>query len=986
MTALASIPDDRSTASGVLLPLVLAVTVAGALIAPVTAASAATTQDNSGEISIERTNDFLEISLSGFDERPDEVTIEVAAANESASTIGNSSDGQAEVAITELVSEINHVSLSDANVTVTAGDASESETLDLRTIAFADADDVPVWLSGGDGSQVILPLDQRDTVGLTESDSITISANGDDLSADVRANGTQLAIDQSALVETVGSTDEIALEASIVDDRPTERTLQPQLRDVADRPVLWYPLLEPGTAYGISAEDDRERQYVNSSVDPVRAGEIDLSPLSGAAAVTASVSMADEGTTVLENEELTLERPAPLSATVMDDGAAVSFDQSVDGLGVSSVIVNSSVGGVTQYALGDGTMIENRRLALSNATVTATDKLVLATDAGIARVTLNAAESGSDRDNPKGMISTLLDVGIVGAPLLIPGLLGLVVGYGSYWSRNERTKKRLGISAIIATGLASATAIGLVFLLPGEPPSIAPSFFGAGIDISFLEVALWPHGFAGSGVLLGAVLAPVLYYRLSYPIGVDRSAGFTVDVTVTDGNQPLTGRTKIGYRRVDNPDAEANETAISGGVGRLTVPERGTWNLAAKHKSHESDVVKVSRRKTSVTLTIVFPTTVTVTDGTDSEPIPGAAITRTDSDTTETTGVNGTATLEPGTPGSSIEIEITHEKYATRTETINFSQNGDRTIELAPRTGRARLVSRVDGVQTPSMPIRLSSREKALQDRYGTIHMTTDRDAVATREGLLIGQYRAEIDPPDGRGELFDGGKPVLTVREDRSTKVGVDAHFTWSLSSSQRDRIDRLRRKVRTLSDHSGRDTTIPQYYGSVVVAILETVESLPEDGHHFAHSEATPDAVADALLAAAAKAIDAINDAMTTKRNVDLFAACADMPDPGVDWDGDCDLETVLEWLESDAITQRNELKDRYETVTGQVETERKSVSEAAPAEEMLRHAWDLGSDAGRGPEAIVTIYVSLLLLEAVADVFEHDALCDRLSRTVF
>jgi len=844
---------------------------------------------------------------------------------------------------------------------------------------------VPVWIDGGDGSTVVLPLDRGNTVGLTGSQAITISANGNEITADVRANGTQLTITQSTLIDEVGSAATIALEASIVGEDPTKRTLGPELRDVDDGPVLWHPLLETDTAYDLSAEDDRERQYVNNSVEPVRAGEIELSPLSGARTVTASVSTADETSTVFENEALSVQKPYPFSATVAADGTAITFDQSVDGLGVSTLIVNSSSNGIQQYTLEEGTTVENRRLVLEGTTVTEDDELVLATDAGIARVTLNSAEQPS-KDPDEGLIEPLVDIGKHASPLFLPALVGLLVGYGSYRLRNEWTRNRLRISATISIVLAVATAVGLLYLLRGVPAILKLFSFEGNVAGIPLEIALWPHGLAVSGVLLGATLAPGTYYLLGFPAGVDRNTGFTVDVTVTDGNQPLSGRTKIGYRRVDDPNAEANEVTISDGVGRLRVPERGTWNIAAKHGSYDSDVAKVSKRKTSATLTVSFPATVTATDRSDGEPIEGAAITRTDSGSTETTDASGTVSLEPEDPGSRVEIEITHEKYEDRTETIEFTQNGDRTVKLAPRTGRVRLISRVDGVQTPSMPLRLSPREKVLQDRYGTISMTTGRDAVASRDGLLIGQYRTDIGAPDGRDHLFDGGKSVLTVREDRSTKVEVDARFTWSLSSTQRDQIDRLRQEVRSLSDHSGRDTTIPRYYGSVVVAILETVESLPKAGHHFAHSEVEPGAVADALLAAAESAIDAINDAMTTKRNVDLFAACADMPDSGVGWDGDCELETILEWLESDAMTKRNELKSRYETVTSQVETERESVSEAAPAEEMLRRAWELGSDAGRGTEAIVTIYVALLLLEAVEDMFEHDPLRDRLSRTVF
>lgn len=986
MTGLTRDPDARSTATRALVAFVLALAVVGSMIAPATAA--ATAQDGDGEIGLERSGDYLEVSLSGFgDDQPDEVTLEVTAGNETDSTTGNSSDGSAEVPIAELADDIGHESLREAEVTVTAGDQTANETLDLRTIEFA-TDDVPVRIDDGDDPQIVLPLEQRNTVGITEIDAVTVSAGGEETEADVRANGTQLAIDQSWLVGAVEPGDEIDLEASVGDWQPTERTLEAELRDIDDDLVLWHPLVETSSQYDVAAEDGDGNRYVNNSVAPARPGEIDLPSLSSATDVSVSLSTADGGDAFLEDESLSLAGPASLSATVVDDGSTITFGQSVDGVTVSAIVVNASEGSPERVALENETAIANGELPLEGTTVTAEDELLLATDAGLARVTLSAAESGSGADSAgaTGLLPLLIDIGKLLTPLVLPGLVGLGVGYGAYRFRDEWTRERLSISSLIAAGPAMTIAIILGAFLTWELTSPALSSFGESIGWIPVGIAPWPHVISGFGVLLGAALAPGTYYLLGVPAGADRPTGFTVDVSVTDGDRSLGGRTEVYYRRANVDDPETESTMISSGEGRVTVPDRGPWEVVAKHDSHSSDVAEVSKRSSSAALTVSFPATLTLVDRDDGEPISGATITRDDDGTTDTTNASGRVSLEPGDDGSSVEVEISHEKYESRTETVSFTQNGNRTVKLAPRTGRVRLVSRVDGVRTPSMALQLSPREKVLDDRYGTVSMTTDRDGVASRDGLLIGQYRAAIGAPEGRDNLFDGGKTVLTVREDRSTKVEVDARFTWSLSSSHRDRIDQLRREIRSLSDHSGRDTTIPRYYGSVVTAILETVESLPDAGHHFAHSEAEPDAVADALLSAAEAAIDAINDAMTTKRNVDLFAACADMPDPGVGWDGDCDLETVLEWLESDAMTQRNTLKDRYENVTAQVETERESVSEAAPAEEMLRRAWELGSDAGRGDEAIVTIYTALLLLDAVEAVFEHDPLRDRLSRTVF
>ncbi|SER37493.1 hypothetical protein [Natrinema salaciae] len=973
MTALAPIPDDRTTASRLLVALVLAVAVAGAMVAPATAAS--TAQDD-GDVGVTRSGDALTVDVTDLSDRPETVTVAVSEPNSTSSDPKTVSNGTAEVSIETLISGVDDgESLVGATVQVTAGNETYEDAVDLHTVTFA-ADDVPVWIDGDD-PRIVLPLNASETVGITGNDTVAVTADDAALEGAVRADGTQLTIPQSELREAVGSSADVGLEVSVADGHSTSRTLEPELRETTDGLVLWQPLLETGSSYSVTAERTADgTRYVNAEAEPVRPGEIDLSSLTGVSEARVSVSSEDE--TLLDGRTVSLDRFS-LSATVADGGSAVTFDQGVDGLGVRGVVIDSSTGSIERYAFDGGHRVEDGRLALGNATATANDSLVIATNAGVGTVTLSAAPSEQDPApaDESGLLETILGFGTKAVILVVPALVGPAVGYGAYRFRNEWTGDRLKISSVVAVGFALALALVLVETVGG---GLLPE-----IDSLWPPNELTPHALAVVGVLLGAALAPVTYSRLGFRAGAD-AGGFTFDVTVTDGDRPLDGRTTIGYRRIDGGDTKAKSTTITGGTGRISVSEPGSWNVAAKRGEHDSEAVTVSRRKTSATLPIAFPATISVTDRDGGDPIAGATVTRTDDGTSRTTDATGTVSLEPGEPGSNVDVEIAHDKYENRTETVAFTQDGDRTVALSPRTGRVRLRSRVDGVPISSTPLRLTPREQSLRDRYGTISVTTGRDGSATRDGLLIGQYRAEIDPPAGRDDLFDGGKSIVTVREDRSTTAEVDAGFTWSLSSAQRSQIDRLRQRVRSLSDHAGRDTTIPQYYGTVVTRMLDAVESLPEAGHLFADGGTDPDVVADALLAAAADSVDAINDAMTTKRNVDLFAACADMSAAAVEWDGECDLETLLERLDSDAMTQRNALKDRYETVTSRVEAERGSVSEAAPAEEMLRHAWDLGNDAGRGDDAIVTIHAALLLLDAVDAVFEHDALCDRLSRTVF
>lgn len=936
--------------------LIIAVAIVAAVLSGALVSSVVATEDG-----IDRNGHDLEIDLSDVED-PNEVTVNVT-------------DPDVELQYTESVDEADDVvsidvsdpdsgtigdaDLTAATVNVTA--EAEEETVPVEEDATVDLsyatfdDDVPVWI---DGDQVRVPLDGDGTAGFNGSATVGVAPADEDvefeeINATVRDDGTQLSVEHAALVEVVSGAESIELDvrsdgASIAAGTVTHA---PELRSVNDELVVWQPLIQ----------DDGEYIVTENGEDVE-----DVSPEHGTIALN-SQTVDDEFEVDMTEEEGDLEfsisgseadlSPLAVTATLSDDD--VMFDQGLAELDISAAIAEGEE--TRSVTVGDE-IDEDRVLGLDGAEITADDELLLSTDAGVLAVSLDQEQTEESTDS----LSYLLMGGLILVPLLLGGGLSVAVSRigpsPDLWD--------LLLTGLLASGLVTIVQSITLILTENTLP---------------LEQV---HVVAASGALLG-VVASVGGYRLLGSAGGSGSTVFTVDVKVTDGERKLQGRTAVAYEEVGG-DRSGNQT-VRNGTGQVKLPDRGKWELTAASKTssgvHRSDSVTVNKRSSDVSFVITLPTQVTVVDKTSGEPITDAVVQREDGSTT-TTGRDGTVTLDAPDDGASERVEIDHKKYRTAEQTVKFGNRSDRTVKLEPRTGRLQIVSQIDGVPTESIELHVAPEqgEQYLQERTEEIQATTGRDGVATLDGVMIGQYRVRVPTPNGYSDLFEGSKKRVTVGEGQTAKAEVNTRFTWTLSTDQRSRIDRIRRDVDALSNDSRRDTTIPQYYGSVVESMLDAVEALPSSGHQFVTTSMDPDTTADATLDAAERTVEAINDAMTTKRNVDLFAACTDMPNREITWSGEFEIVELLDRLDSEPAAQRNEVKERYESVADLIESRRGGVSEIGPAKEMHQRAWEMVRETNRGDEATVTAYTALLMLDAIEELFEHDALHERLSRTVF
>ncbi|SFC14981.1 hypothetical protein SAMN05444422_10521 [Halobiforma haloterrestris] len=1002
-------PDGRATTVRrvlVALALVAALALGGAVVADVAAADEDGNENENEdgeaalEVDLEREGHDLIVTLSesGVDSL-EEVRIDVEDADVAYAEEVGENESRTEFAfdVTDPdEGDAAGVSLTNANVTVSVTGDGETASADHEGVplhAVTVSDDLPVWTDATDdedededeneseSDKLRVPLNASATTGVAAGDTVAVSgesgSESDSFQGTIRGNGSQLELEREG-VAALGAGEPIELAVLAESDGPAvfeapdePIVLEPELRSIDDRLSLWYPGLETDQEYDVVAEGSDGR-YV-ATVEPNRPGVLGLSSLSPQGSIDVEVVAANDAGD-LEIDE-SLEYDGPFGLTAVADGSTLSFDEAAADLEVTGAVLEPNDS--TAHTVGVDGMDEEGTLELDLESagidsIGEDDTVLVQTVAGTATVELVEPDT-ADTDEA-GMVTQAIVVGTIGSPVVLSLVLGLGIGIAGVRIGGQPTTAKVALSALTTFCLALAGTIGVLYVTGNVFP-IDPVI----------------HGVGAGGVLLGTAVAPLSYALLgNRSSGADVTPGFTADVTISDGSGKLSGQATVHYREAGDGDRNGSSTIV-GGSGTLSLPDRGTWELVAKYGSDTSDVETVSRRNSSAVLTVTSETTLTVVDASDRDPVPGATV-RTADGASKTTGKRGTVTIEPPNDGSSsgVEVEIGHEadKYESRTKTVRFGRNDDRTVELEPRTGRVKIVSRIDGVATESMALRVTPEdgERFLQQRSKGFRTTTGRDGTATRDDVMVGRYRVEIPSPGNRSDLFAGGEADLVVRENGTATAEVDARFTWSLSQGQRDRIADVRRDLESLATQSGRDTSIPEYYASVVESMLESVESMPEAGHLFVGGDHDPDAVADAILEAAAETTEAINDAMTTKRNVDLFAACADMPDAGVRWRGEYDLAELLDRLSDDPTSQRNQLKQRYEDVAGQIEDARRDVSEIAPAREMHNRAWDLVGDADRGDQAIVTAYASLLVLDAVEQLLEHDSLRERLSRTVF
>lgn len=911
---------------------------------------------------VERSGSGVVVDLPETDEEIETVEMTVEGTDIRYTDLPEDDHDTAYMPVTDPVSgTVDGVSLTNETVTVefqTEDDVLEEETittqLSLHAITFEN--EVPVWIAN---ETVRVPLNGSETTGVTTGDSVEVSVDGQKWSEDVLYNGEQLEIDQENIGRATGSetvsVDVVAAnsDVSVTANGPYE--IKPEIRSNDDGLVVWSPLLETDTTYDIRAVDANGDQY-DETTQPAAPGHIELPSLEPG---EIEVRVSEDGTEVLDRtgdgDALSYTGPLTMDAAITDDGRTLKFDQSLAGLSVTALAADPE-NGEAYYSTLSSKIDDEGQLTIDEP-ITTNHNVVVSTGAGVAATQLQPAATGSEFITLPG---NLIPFGLA---FIVPLFTGVVVGVFGASSGNRTTtiNKLLIASFSLLFGILST--IGILWRL-ADPLTLSLSHISGGL-----------------GILVGTVTA-VGIYQWQGPDPVDPRGRFTARINF-ENYHPSRGALTLQQRDRDSKQARWRDVQVSSNPYQMSVPNTETWEIRAVRGGKTSSVATISRTNKTTIITVPVQKTITVTD-TESKEIPNAAV-QINAETSGTTGRDGTVSLTLQGEKESVEAEISHEKYESKTVRVPVD-NGSQPVSLDARTGKLRIITSVDGVRTGSVPVEVDIDEDTvvMQNRIGKTATGADGEFV---DSAMIGRYRIASSLASNT-DTFRGNETTVSVRDGVTATAEIDLQFTGQLTAGHRERIDRIRDDVRSLSDGRGQDTAIQQYYGEVVESILTTVESVPESGHVFVGTETEPAVAIDTMLTMADEATKAINNAMTTKRNVDLFAACSDLPPADISWDGECELVEFLDRLDTfdSERASRSEIKERYKAVGDRIQSERSGVAEISPVLEMHERTWEMASETGQKSEVIGIHYGALLLLDAVESVFDHKPLRERLSRTVF
>ncbi len=564
---------------------------------------------------------------------------------------------------------------------------------------------------------------------------------------------------------------------------------------------------------------------------------------------------------------------------------------------------------------------------------------------------------------------------------------------GSY--RLVVTGEQFARATVTGTGSANST----LFYAAGDAGNGGSGGDGSSGTVSLLEDNLMLVAGIGGVLLVGVVGIALITLRGGSSGG---STGATsggreheVELRAMDAarstlaSEPVTVVAEK-HGNTARADGGREEVELTDGTGSLSLG-RGKWTFTAE-SGDESDQKR--RRTINSDSTLRFElgpqnAAATVTDD-DGEPLSNVPVTATldgGESSTHQTDSEGRVTFALPLEADEVELSASHEKYDGDSATVALDGGSapEESLTLDLRTGSLDVTVTVDGTPVSGLPVETRAREQAVREVGGHREGTTDDEGVAAFTGLPVGKYEVGTEIP---GDAFAVQSKRVSVRDGQRGRATLEASFEYSLGRRQRDRIAEIRRDVDGLTTGSGRDVAIPRYYGTVVTALLDTVERLPREGHRFATAEADPDEVVAALLDTAEETVELVDDAMATKRNTDLFGACVDMADARVAWDGEFEVETLFGLLGEDRTAQRQPVRTQLQAVDDRINDERSDVAVVAPARELWEGVKQLVRDAPDDDRVrgAAVVFAATGLLDAIDELFDHDELRERLERTVF
>lgn len=919
--------------------------------------SLSTEEDQVSEANaIMRRNHHVEIEvvredLDGQTNQP--IEIELASENLTIPKVG---EKDTHVVFSQPIANLGiYTSLSDAEIIVRTADGRFSETLDLRYISFGERDKVDFDEDG----RLLLPIKRAIGLGGT----VTIAIDGRPQDLNLEANRQWLVVDREQLGENLdaylGKTT-FALPESSRNIAPSGSAGSIANVDLVNRVAsnkisvtdngleLRHPLFVQGLTYSFNVSTTRPAGlYIGQAEASSETLLIENPDLSGTSVERIKVWY--DGRQMINLAMTSETNDGLITATVIDDGRTADNFSRVIQLDSASSLQSTSI-----------TELWIRGTVNRNATF------------------LQLNESQFEVHQQDGRINLT-----GGHRLEVGGTYWFVLSSEGSFLGRVSTKDRLPqdseLSSIQTEGNESATGL--------------PSGLG------FLAVL-----FALAIVLLLGSLYWLAFRRGSSGTGV-AATDFQHDVKVIfqdeKTNEPVTLSGELWWESTDSSSGKGlpkpTTTKDSKEIrneqsGTIEALQEGNWEIGVQTPSRSvSKYISVNKDQTARLPISPGELEINVLDEESGQPVADAEVKFSPGEGEELrdiTNEQGVVSFETPASSQQADVEVTHEYYEPYQETVSTSGGEAHSLHLSPRVGQTEVTVSMNGAPVIDVPVQLQTSNEFIQsNRDMPRSIRTDDNGRAHFHDLLVGEYRLRVEAGE-LGESFAGSDDTLKISEGTTTPVDLDIEFDYELSPAQRERVRGIREEIDQLGTSRGQDTLIPRYYGSVIDSLLSEIKKLPEYGHQFAGADIEPDQLTDVLLDVAAELTNRISAAMSSKRNGDLFEACATLDDTTVTWSDEYAVDELFSWLNEDAAERRRRVQMALDRVEERIGAEQGSLATLSPARavaervsEMIR---EMNGDAPvREP---ITLYAAHGLLGAVEELFEHDDIRERLKQTVF
>lgn len=832
---------------------------------------------------------------------------------------------------------------------------------DLHAIAFTQQS--PVWIDS-DGN-VRIPLDRQDSSGIVDGDVVNISG----VEGDVIKDAHQISVAQDALTEDFERMDNVELKAYAnsgvgpVSDTPIP--IDPEIRDDGSSRILWHPLVTQGSNLNIQLKSGDN--FTTSVENP---GRVSLE--NGSDTELKVVKVTDRGGNVLLNRSdqggVEFEGHQRVTATLSDGGEELLFYKGLADYPIeqSGFVINSG----KEVSFGEN-QISSSVSITSNAQINENNSLLLESDSGLLKVQL--IKRPSRVNNTTGSIGVILLSGLV---FILPLGIGGALGWGTpklIGSPSELLDFVINIIFVLALSLGAFwiisefTAISLYSIY--FPPKISQIFALFGLIFS-----------GGLTLFVQGKISNKMKQSGSSSETVVTSSTFDAKVTV-EGLDNYKNSVDIKFSSQEDPfdssdfrpqrDLTQKHTGLDNAVHEVEA-------VAKEGNKIESSKDTVRKKSPEATIQIKVPINISIVDE-KGDPIPNVVL---DSNELphQTSNTNGTIAGEIAPRSREIACTFSHPKYQSKSVSVS---GGDDTFELIPKQGGIEVTTKIDQAPVSDIPLRIKPVSSSNMIPRSSDSMTSELNG-NTITGKNIGEYNIEstIGDPNYRDD-----STTVTVHDGRTEHCQLNIAFTWNLEPSHQDRINDIRDGIDELTQQRGQDTVIHEYYSTVIEEFLAAVESIPSSGALFVNSSVSPDKVADQLLTVIDRILDIFEESLSTKQNVDLFAACSDMPHQNVRWNGNIEIQEVISRLETSSQDSRGEAQKRYQEVEdGAIDQYKKELTEIEPVSEVHDRSLHLINSTSNDNELTISAYGTLMILESVEQAFEHQAIRERLSSTVF